>query len=135
MKATELSIGDWIYRPACVDKITSITTHSIVGLDPLRGSISLSEVKPIKITGKILERNDWEYVDTDEDGARHYEWGDGKTCFMEWWEKGSAESALLSYGQGQTVIIREIPVNTVHELQHVMKLCGFVKEVDDFVID
>lgn len=57
MKATELQIGNLIYRPCCVDKVAEIRENGIIGTDKLRGIIPFSEIEPIQITEEWLEKN------------------------------------------------------------------------------
>ena len=39
MKANELMIDDWVYRPDCYDQVKEISNNGIIGLDSLRGRI------------------------------------------------------------------------------------------------
>lgn len=126
MKANELMIGDWVlydnqphqirqlgifgenrdgedYPAVCVGKPNGI------GL-----ILERNEIKPIPLTPEILEKNGFYY---DED-RKAYLMGVIFRVKPERYGLFSFEICGCPY-----------PLNTVHELQHALRLCGIEKEI------
>lgn len=57
LTCSDLMIGDWIYRPDCYDKVVEVRKETILGSDPLRGLIPVTDLQPIPLTAEILEMN------------------------------------------------------------------------------
>ena len=126
MKAKDLMIGDWVYNP-----FTRKNLRMTFGRD-----IDLAEglcLEPIPLTAEILEKNGFSKYDF-EHIAGHHKWS--------WWrDTGSLVSLWCRNlvddpGDGWMVRI-ESPdatccrrVDSVHELQHVLRLCGIEKEIN-----
>lgn len=128
MKATEqLMIGDWVYRPDCYDRVKEIRTEGIIGNDPLRGIVSISEVEPIPLTEEILRKNGWEYNDEDA------------KFFPQTWVGGGLKLRDADGGGYRIVVtsdyddedINDTPfiLLYVHELQHALRLRRIEKEI------
>lgn len=115
MKANELMIGDWVYRPACYDKVKEIRNTGVIGIDNMRGLIAFSEIEPIPITAEILEKNGFYY---DED-RKAYLMGVIFRVKPERYGLFSFEICGCPYS-----------LNTVHELQHALRLCGIEKTIE-----
>ena len=112
MKSKDLMIGDWVYSRGRTERVTSIydgyicTEHFKYSHDYF--------FDPIPLTPEILEKNGWEWdgelwVTDDfliENGYDYYN--------RFWWSVFN--SPLL-------------PINSVHELQHALRLCGIEKEI------
>ena len=108
--ANELMIDDCIYRPDCYDKVVEIRSNGIIGTDSLRGIIPFSQLEPIPITPKILEKNGFK---------KEYE----RIWVLR--EKGEQPFVIEylagywcpSYGKEAIAVLKYI-----HELQHLFKL-------------
>ena len=118
MKPEELMIGDLVIHGfGGIGKITEIDSKTVVikddGFDTGDGmnevSFALNELIPIPITPEILEKNGWFPLD-----EYRYE-GDIALA------KGRDYFRLKN---------TTICINSVHELQHVLRLCGINKEIE-----
>lgn len=70
MKINELRVGNWFYRHCCNDQIMEVRAGGVLGLDNLRGIISLHEMQPIELTKEFFEKNGFvEQVGNDEYGT------------------------------------------------------------------
>lgn len=57
MKINELRVGNWFYRDCCNDRVMEVRAGGVIGLDSLRGIISLHEMQPIEITEEFFKKN------------------------------------------------------------------------------
>ena len=122
MKASDLMIGDFVYVARGYDK--HLTIEKVKGIiadkdEPYPVTIStgetvsLNDIKPIPLTEDILEKNgfkkfaegqaNFDYTDNDI----HLEYWIGDGCFRYY-------TAEIRY---------------VHQLQHLLRLCGVEKEL------
>lgn len=70
MKVNELRIGNWFYRHCCNDQVMEVRAGGVLGLDNLRGIISLHEMQPIELTKEFFTKNGFiEQVGCDEYGT------------------------------------------------------------------
>ena len=120
MKATELMVGDWVYcegqpTPENVT-IQTIAEDGVWFNGPnYEGAASYDRIFPIPITPEILEKNGFEEFD----GWRILDMDDVEIRWI-----GTILEISGSHGN------MELPnVQCVHELQHVLRLCGIEKEV------
>ena len=118
MKPEELMIGDLVMHGfGGIGKITEIDSKTVVikddGFDTGDGmnevSFALNELTPIPLTPEILEKNGWFPLD-----EYRYE-GDIALA------KGRNYFRLKN---------TTICINSVHELQHALRLCGINKEIE-----
>lgn len=127
MKANELMVGDWIYRPCCSDQVKEIRHIGVIGIDNMRGLIAFSEIEPIPLTPEILEKNGWYYNNEDE------------KFFPETWVGGGLKLQGAD-DCGYRIVVTsdyddEDTNNTpfiilyVHELQHALRLRRIEKEI------
>lgn len=118
MKANELMIGDWVYRPDCYDKVKEIRQNGIIGLDSLRGLIGFSELKPIPLTQEILEK--YGFVEKSE---RCWVLSDEYT--------GNEVLVLYEVANAFAMFTSGLAIGfqNVHELQHVLKLHGIEEKL------
>jgi len=126
MKANELMLGDWVYglypdgsrykppfRISAVDTYPSNRSPRIV----TAGGYGFQEedLAPIPLTPEILEKNG--FVNND-------------LPFINGWEQyglflyPAGEGYRINCGQNVSMVI-----DTVHQLQHALKLCGIEKEI------
>lgn len=115
MKANELIIGDWIYRPDCFDQVKEIRQNGIIGLDSARGLIPFLELEPIPLIPEILEKNGFSnkgtlwYLEEDNFELEH----------------NNNDSFIWIVGDVYIVA----SIKYVHELQHALRLCGITREI------
>ena len=132
MKANELMIGDWVLAEG---KPVQVTNISVLGGDIIRvinpfmsydtmyasnivalskGAKDINMIEPIPLTLEILEKNGW-CLDEIDGSYRHYDNG--------FWIGGrNAPFGIMVSNLYQDI-------NYVHELQHLLKLCGINKEI------
>lgn len=122
MKANELMIGDWVninLSPDSHDNIfpTHITIDNLIALE--RGYDV--KIEPIPLTEAILKANGWEVLS-------NYS---GETYYSEDGEFG------LDFHNGKFRLIiryRVVIIDYVHQLQHILHLCGLTDLADNFTI-
>lgn len=122
MKATELMVGDLV----CLQddtkcelplKVDGVLTDdiSLEGEGFLGGAEGL--IRPIPITPEMLVRNGWWYDVEDM-------WLHDKVDFgIERWN-----------GRFQCYNINQIKLDSVHQLQHALRLCGLNELADNFKV-
>ena len=110
MKATELMIGDWIVKPS--GHIRTIDRAEFSNDDAW-----FEDIKPIPLTPEILEKNGWWY--DVEDMWLHDEVDFG----IERWNGGF-----------QCYDINQIKLDSVHQLQQILRLCGLKELADNFKV-
>lgn len=118
MKANELMIGDWVYRPDCYDQVKEIRHTGVIGRDSLRGLIAFSELEPIPLTPEILEKNGFVYDLEDKLFEDIY-----PRISMLYAQYRLVENGGINYGEMSEI-------KYVHELQHALRLCGITKEIE-----
>ena len=144
MKANELMIGDWVYRPDCYDQVKEIKHDGVIGIDSIRGLITFSELEPIPLTPEILEKNGFYYGYTSneydiasntiaqldpEDKGWVWDDGDGsvKVIFPNEADGGMMAIDDQSFDRHLDLVFCECIF--VHELQHALRLCNIDKEI------
>ena len=116
MDSKSLMIGDWVY-----DTILKCNTQvEILSLSGIRADCNDSiwnekTFEPIPLTAEILEKNGWKYNDMP---------------FVQGWE----QYGILLYVGGNGYRINcgtniALIIDSVHELQHALRLCGIDKEI------
>ena len=117
MKANELMIGDWVRiegKPFQVTQINNKSVPSEVGTYPYEEE----DIYPIPLTPEILEKNGFyrrEIPTRDEIGHYYHRTTDPCSIFVR-----------MSFGDGRDF---GNEIQYVHELQHLLKLCGIDKEI------
>ena len=115
MKATDLMVGDWVYihEPECKG-------HRIDSIDELDGQVGADgevydecDIRPIPLTEEILVKNGWRKEPTTIDGDYANWHGEIPICQEE--DEFNYERIELIY---------------VHQLQHLLRLCGIEKEIE-----
>lgn len=130
MKATELMVGDYVIRKnvpkeiLIVDTIDSIRDIVYLDLDGLGITEKIENIEPIPLTAEILEKN----------GFKESKYGE--MILDEEEELGTSEIYLVlepNYDNAYYwwTVNNELitKIKSVHELQHVLNLCGFNKEI------
>lgn len=122
MDITDLMIGDWVQVPSLIDnvehydawcKVKQLRDYDldVVGFKGLK----YDEIAPIPLTPEILEKNGFVYNDLP---------------FAQYWEQFGL--MLLPCGKGYSIncgLNISMIINSVHELQHALKLCGIKQEI------
>lgn len=131
MKANELMIGDWVKTPVDMGKIQAINATCLPNFqtvevwhkryeDGRRAGDYICDpldLQPIPLTPEILEKNGWYY----KKGLKR--WINYKAVMQIENIVGSGVYRLAGcYNPA-------IYTNTVHELQHALRLCGIEKEI------
>lgn len=104
MKANELMIGDFVLDGNIYAQVTSITCDGNIETTHNEHS-NIELIEPIPLTSEILEKIGWEEIPK---GFVLYK----KLC------KNSF-----------VVNASKIQIKYIHELQHVLRLCGIEKEI------
>ena len=132
MKATDLMIGDWVKfmdEPLKVqhvynngyDDVVAETMEEFLDEDGVIceeiKDVPLVNCSPIPLTPEILEKNGWGY-DMD-DMWQHEEVG----FYIEKWN-----------GRFRCYEINDIKLDSVHQLQQTLRLCGLDKLADNFKV-
>ena len=124
MKLTDLAILDWV--------LINNTPHKIQAIDSIDAEIladddlyyvgedrchSEDKIEPIPLTIEILEKNGWWYEIEDI-------WLHDKVSFcIEKWN-----------GKFQCYDISQIKLDSVHQLQQILRLCGLNELADNFKV-
>ena len=122
MKVTDLMIGDWV-QDTCGNPIQ---VKELLG-DGINGEWDCAEcygveavyddIKPIPLTPEILEKNGWWYYM--DDMWQHEEVG----FYIEKWNE-----------RFRCYDINDIKLDSVHQLQQTLRLCGLNELADNFKI-
>ena len=113
MKTTELMIGDKVMVKVLSQIPNTYVLHTWTANDYSRDI----QVKPIPLTPEILEKNGWWYYI--DDMWQHEEVG----FYIEKWN-----------GRFQCYDINDIKLDSVHQLQQILRLCGLNELADNFTI-
>ena len=113
MKATELMIGDKMMVKVLSQIPDTYVLHTWTANDYSRDI----QVKPIPLTPEILETNGWWF--NTEDMWLHDE---VEFCIEKW------------DGRFQCYDITDIKLDSVHQLQQTLRLCGLNELADNFKI-
>ena len=130
IRAEELMIGSYIYRPDCYDKVVEIRSNGIIGTDSLRGLIAFSQLEPILLTPKILERNGFVIK---KKLAQMGNFGNSPLIMWHFEDEPILRHFKheLEIHQNDTGKVHiHIPCEYVHELQQAMRLCKINKTIE-----
>lgn len=137
MKANELMIGDFVNDGTLNIQVDSIDRWAIhfEYIDQAYADVRtdmrfLVECKPIPLTIEILERNGW----------TEFFYGDYKTDIQRHFRREDDRRLELSLIQGDTSFCTNLALGRidffyVHELQHILRLCGLNDLADNFKIE
>lgn len=138
MKGNELMIGDWVRMKENHD--VAFRMEDVSGSDMFRRwtsdgeymiPFSYGEIEPIPITPEILEKNGfkkqgfdgWEFDYLTEGGCLIYEvlW---RCDYPKYHTHLTIKSYSPDFGS-----FKSFRIDSVHELQHALRLCGIDKEI------
>ena len=137
MEKEELQINDLVYRPECYDEVVEIRSNGIIGLDQNRGLIPFSELKPIEITPKILEKNGFKKM-SNSPYVMLFVWSTGGVAkfadvtiqvmqdHADKWRWDALGLKIHLY-RGDITLYK---IRYVHELQHALRLCKIDKKIE-----
>lgn len=118
MKLNELMIDDWV-----LDKKTN-RPYKIIGTNDL---LFHNDYSPILLTAEILEKNGFVYKveETCVTDVFHY-WLLENSRFAladdSWWRSVKDDKLRVKFSG--------FPLEYVHELQHILRLCNIEKEIE-----
>ena len=125
MDVKDLMIGDWIEDGYKKAQVTSITCDGIVETTAAISNIEV--VDPIPLTENILVKNGFEKNHNDEAPAE-------ECYFYRLFAKPCGWFDIDAFGLeeelGAEFTYHDININYVHELQHLLRLCGVDKEIE-----
>lgn len=122
IRVDNLMIGDWLLDGDSYAQVTSIACGGII--ETTASNFAPEEVlQPIPLTPEILERNVFEYKD----------------IWAEWWhrsEDGFGSDFQLSVTEDGFSMkdIANAQINSIHQLQHALRLCGLDELADNFKV-
>lgn len=133
MEAKELIIGDWVIfndKPAQVAIIDDWEGEISYFDDDAGGVLTLINdyINPIPLTEEILRKNNLIYFHK----AYEYDEWEVKTIKCSTWYTIDISHTI---DENYDYIINDFPVGYVHELQHVLRLCGLSDLADNFKIE
>lgn len=138
MKVEELMIGDWIIGPDLEPKrVVAILNFDEIQVEEEPDSdtwitYSISDVEPIPLKGWMLTRS----------GFRRYEKEEWQNWPMENWRYDINDVRISMWpssgrwffkhhsSDGCTNVHMPLPTGSVHELQHLLRICGIDQELD-----
>lgn len=141
MKAEELMIGDWVLAEGKLTQVTDIDKYDginrkwIAGCEN-GGCIWEEYIEPISLTPEIFEKSGFtlneeenpiftiRVYSLDADDVAVIQRPKGGWKFM--YGKETSNQQNLFFGDGKFVCM---PIQYVHELQHILKVCGIDKEI------
>ena len=128
MKANELMIGDKVMVKVLSQIPGTYVLHTWTANDYSRDI----QVKPIPLTAEILEKDGWE-----RDIDKEWEYNNSNIlphyCYQ--WEKRNVKIKMYAGLEGFTIsLIIGRRFYAVHELQHILRLCGLDELADNFKI-
>ena len=123
MKAKELMIGDWVYRPDCYDQVKEIRHDGIIGNDDLRGLITFNKLEPIPLKRIHLTKNGFNATNAEDTEFVYRDGYEIKVMI----EEDLADAIFLSIEFAERNIWKEIKY--VHELQQALRLMRGEQEI------
>ena len=138
MTKEELMIGDWFFIDHCSNRIEPCFGQ-VKGIDKngedvytTDGMVDISLLKPVSLTAEMLEQNGFVTKDKPDNwtGYRSYKYSEGSTgiIFRLYHDTGKYKWS------GKCEISLNAPpywirFEYLHELQHILKICGIDKEI------
>lgn len=115
MKATELMIDDWVLDKKKPVQITGIICDDFFETT-LSPSIGGEYISPIPLTSEILKKNGFEECRIEE--IEYYGWRLNEDFSLE---RNAVDTLIWN---------DDVPIHSVHQLQHALRLCGIEKEIE-----
>ena len=110
MRATDLMIGDWVKCGRRYMKVTQLAED-----------MDCDDILPIPLTAEILEKNGWKSMNN----------GSGDFILTKPMAGNSATITKIINGyEISHGAFNGLGIHYIHELQHVLRLCGISKEIE-----
>ena len=130
MKATELMIGDWVSVEDLIRcRVDKIFQDYVVCLDKRDNEI-IGNIMPIPLTAEILEKNGFEQTGDSTFSISD----DGMRFNATWWRESLFYVGVYRRDNNSQNEHFSLNVRYVHELQHILRLCGMNELADNFKI-
>lgn len=130
MKATELMIGDWVSVEDLIRcRVDKIFQDYVVCLDKRDNEI-IGNIMPIPLTAEILEKNGFEQTGDSTFSISD----DGMRFNATWWRESLFYVGFYRRDNNSQNEHFSLNVRYVHELQHILRLCGMNELADNFKI-
>ena len=133
MKATDLMIGDWVRvkRTQKIVKVKEVRQSCIYTED---NGYEYNEVEPIPLTNDILIRNGFSSLTDEMFSACETETYSNQELKIYLSHIGCEYNPVqlvvyMGYEPQERVVLRMMPCQYVHELQHAFRLCKIKKEI------
>lgn len=139
MKASELMVGDWVFTRGQIEQVTSIYDGYIC-TEHYEDSHDYY-FDPIPITPEILEKNGFRFIKADTVcPADRYWWAingtrDGAMVEITIYNPDVHGVKVLTKIHTQSLhesgvnTVHSCDIESVHELQHALRLCGIEKKI------
>ena len=138
----DLMVADWVritiegHRyPAVVHTIKLNTEEIEVAYLAAPGDwedgYGYDDFEPIPLTPEILELNGFKSTA----GRTVWEMEIEKKYINIWGTHALSFSLNIPYLHGYKWIMQDVPINYVHELQHLLRLCGLTELANDFKVE
>lgn len=142
MKANELMVGDWFRFCYTIDGKEIVRTFRISQIENELGKYYVwgngfgrmcypDRLEPIPITPEILEKNRFKRA------KYGYEWKEHIGGYMGQTTSSTTPIEIMYYDEGHCVVSNphigrmfQGSIDSVHELQHALRLCGIDKEIE-----
>jgi hypothetical protein len=135
LHAKDLMIGDWVYIEHTEDGVAPYKEVICIKAEDLCRDACIIEThyEPIPLTPEILEKNGfkklsfsgWEFDYEDEDEVLKY-----KILWRNDYPKNYSTHLTVNSFSADFGSFKSFNIKYVHELQHVLRLCGIEKEIE-----
>lgn len=128
MKATELMVYDWVYLTKDYGKLKKeILKIDILDLD--RVFEGMLEIEPIPLTTEFLKKNGFKHYVSEED-SNSFEYSEGNLgyCFNR-----TTNGYMSCIDVDNSFTITGL-IKYIHELQHILRLCGLDDVANNFKV-
>ena len=138
MKLSDLQLKDWIQTKESGSKV-QVDIKFIRNVLMVRENEGIDLIEqnyqPILLTNEILEKNFPRYFD--DEYYDFYEYNEGLSQVVMSREPASSKDGPWSFGYGRKEdedswfrdYVSEFSITYVHELQHLLRICGIKKEI------
>ena len=135
MKATDLMIGDWVIAYGKKTQVVWVGNIHKLAVRGFPSEFYEDEIEPIPLTKDILIRNGFDSLTDEMFSACETETYSNQELKIYLSHIGCEYNPVqlvvyMGYEPQEIVVLRMMPCRYVHELQHVLKLCGNEKEIE-----
>lgn len=135
MKATDLMIGDWVYNTHNRQNERIEEIGSGLVMLSYNDLYEYDEIEPIPLTKDILIRNGFSSLTDEMFSACETETYSNQELKIYLSHIGCEYNPVqlvvyMGYEPQERVVLRMMPCQYVHELQHALRLCKIEKEIE-----